>query len=202
MAQIGFKFDPARCQGCRACVVACKQEMNTPDGVSYRHVLERWSGSYPSPKRGFISMACFHCEHPACLKACPTSPDKTNYDNPSNTIRKYSPYGIVLINQETCIGCKRCAAACPYGAPRFNPYTEKMEKCTLCAHRILADGSYTTLRSSPSGTWKPACVTTCPSKALDWENPVANTGDLPGTLAKRDYTKPSVTISWSFGSSW
>lgn len=201
MPQIGFKFNPARCQGCRACVVACKQEMNTPKSVSYRHVLERQAGTYPTPKRGFVSMACFHCEHPACLKACPQSPNKVNYNDPGNAIRKEPVYGIVLIDKDKCIGCKRCVAACPYGAPRYNPYTKKTEKCTLCIHRVLSDDR-SSLRSAPAGNWRPACVTTCPSKALEMEVPAANTGTLPANVAKRTLTVPSVTIDWGWITPW
>ena len=72
---------------------------------------------------------------------------------PSGAISKEEEFGAVLIDQEKCIGCKRCAAACPYGAPTFDEKKKKMDKCTLCIHR-LKEGL------------PPACVRTCMGYAL------------------------------------
>ena len=86
--------------------------------------------------------ACNHCTEPSCLKACPVG-----------AISKEDEFGVVLIDQKKCIGCKRCKAACPYGAPTFDEKKKKMDKCTLCIHR-LKDGL------------PPACVRTCMGYAL------------------------------------
>ena len=40
MKKMGFLFDARRCNGCRACAVACKEQHNTPDGVWLRRVKE------------------------------------------------------------------------------------------------------------------------------------------------------------------
>ncbi len=194
--QLGFKFNPARCVGCRACSVACNQEMNTVPDTRYRRVIEKQAGIYPIPKRQFISMSCFHCDKPACLMACPVSPNKTNLNDANNCIRKDDKFGIVLIDQDKCIGCKYCIAACPYGAPQFNRMTEKVEKCTLCVHRVL-DGT----RQNLTG-WVPACVATCIGKALEFETTSGKTGTVPGGFSAREHTVPSATFEWGWEAPW
>ena len=53
--------------------------------------------------------SCLHCEEPACVTVCPTG---ASY--------KRAEDGIVLVNEELCIGCKLCSWACPYGAREFD----------------------------------------------------------------------------------
>ncbi len=185
MGQLGFKINLAKCVGCRACAVACNAEMNTVKGTRYRTVIEKQGGTEEEPKRLFVTMSCFHCEEPACLKSCPV-----------DAITKDENFGIVLIDQDKCIGCKYCAKVCPYGAPRFNESTKKMEKCTFCVHKVLnAD------RSALTGL-KPACVNTCIGKALDFGEDIGNTGTTPAEFASRDYTNPSVTFDWGWIEPW
>ena len=102
-----------------------------------------------------LSLACNHCEEPACMHSCPA----LAYERDAAT-------GAVLIRTELCIGCKYCSWACPYGAPRFEPETGVMGKCTFCSHR-LEDGL------------KPACATLCPTGALDY-------AELPADLLTTD----------------
>jgi Fe-S-cluster-containing dehydrogenase component len=168
MPQLGWLIDLDKCTGCDTCSIACKSENNTrplnsplpfkngrgvlPDHVSYRWVVKKEGGVYPNPSLTFVTSACNHCEHPACQAACPVS-DVNDPSNENNAIFKREADGIVLINQEVCIGCKSCAQSCPYGAPQFNSQTETVEKCTFCIHRLEAG-------------FLPACVTTCVGNAL------------------------------------
>ncbi|MBI5196766.1 MAG: 4Fe-4S dicluster domain-containing protein [Nitrospirae bacterium] len=140
--QIGWYFNENNCIACRACEAGCKQEFDLPIGVRRRRVIIKEEGKYPDVKVRYISTACNHCEEPACLKACPVG-----------AYTKEPQFGVVLHDQEKCIGCKRCAAACPYGAPQFDEKKKKMDKCSLCYHR-LKEGL------------PPACARTCPSYAL------------------------------------
>ncbi len=77
--------------------------------------------------------------------------------------------GAVLIRADSCIGCRYCSWACPYGAPQFEPDTGVMGKCTFCSHR-LSDGL------------KPACAALCPTGALDYAELPTNqlTADIEG----------------------
>ncbi len=183
MTQLGWSIDLSKCIGCHACAVACKAENNTyPQtsplivrngralAVNWRWVIYKENGTYPNPTRVFITSACNHCEEPACLKSCPVG-----------AISKRESDGIVLIDQDKCIGCKYCVWACPYGAPQFNENTKKVEKCTFCVHRIDAG-------------LPPACVTTCPGKALNFEEFDLNRSgeNRPEGFADPNLTQPAV----------
>jgi len=172
MAQIGWAIDLKRCTGCQTCTVACKSENNTPMGTNYRDVVYVDSGSYPVLHRLFVTMSCNHCEDPACLASCPV-----------DAISKESTYGIVLIDQDKCIGCKYCVFACPYGAPRYNAETKKVEKCTFCIHRI-EQGLF------------PACETSCVGRAIrhlvDFNTAADSGKDAPAGFADNGLTHPST----------
>jgi Fe-S-cluster-containing dehydrogenase component len=91
--------------------------------------------------------SCLHREEPACVTVCPTG---ASY--------KRAEDGIVLVNPETCIGCKLCSWACPYGAREYDYADGVMKKCTLCVDRIYNENLVVEDR-------KPACVKACPTGA-------------------------------------
>ncbi|MBI4208533.1 MAG: dimethyl sulfoxide reductase anchor subunit [Deltaproteobacteria bacterium] len=140
-----FHFDATKCIGCKCCVVACHEQNNNPPEVQWRQVGEIAGGEFPETKHFYISMSCNHCQDPSCLKGCPVDAyykDKTT--------------GVVLMKEDTCIGCQYCTWNCPYGAPQYNEERKMVTKCDMCHNRI-AEGN------------RPACVEACPSEALTIE---------------------------------
>jgi sulfite dehydrogenase (quinone) subunit SoeB len=77
---------------------------------------------------------------------------------PTGASYKREEDGIVLVNAATCIGCKLCSWACPYGAREFDEPSGVMKKCTLCIDRIYNENLAEEDRV-------PACVATCPASA-------------------------------------
>lgn len=160
--KLGLVIDLDTCVGCHACAVNCK-EWNTgghsaplpdrnpygPDvsGVWFNriHTFEVDDGE--CGRTVHFPKSCLHCEQPACVEVCPTG---ASY--------KRTEDGIVLVNADTCIGCKLCSWACPYGAREFDDDAGVMKKCTLCIDRIYNENLEEADRV-------PACVSTCPASA-------------------------------------
>ena len=168
MPKVGWIIDLKKCVGCRSCQVACKAENRTPLRTDWRKVVERESGKFPAVKREFISLACNHCDQPACLKSCPV-----------NAISKRAD-GVVLIDQDKCIGCRYCTFACPYGAPRIDTDTNKVTKCTMCYHRLDAG-------------LRPACEATCLTGAITFVPDFTGTTEArPAGFNDPALTKPNI----------
>ena len=91
--------------------------------------------------------SCLHCEQPACVTVCPTG---ASY--------KRAEDGIVLVDEDKCIGCKLCSWACPYGAREYSQVEGVMKKCTLCVARIYN-------QNLDEAEREPACVQACPTRA-------------------------------------
>ena len=162
--KLGLVIDLDTCVGCHACAVNCK-EWNTggisaplpdrdpygtdPSGVWFNrvHSFELWDDTAENTRTVNFPKSCLHCEEPACVTVCPTG---ASY--------KRAEDGIVLVNPETCIGCKLCSWACPYGAREYDWDAGVMKKCTLCIDRIYNERLDEQDRV-------PACVSTCPAHA-------------------------------------
>jgi DMSO reductase iron-sulfur subunit len=140
--QVAFYIDSKRCIGCFTCAMACKNQYHQENGVVWRYVHDLKEEIYPHRERAFYSLACNHCENPTCLNVCPV---KAYY--------KRDKDGVVVHEQDKCIGCGNCIRSCPYGAAKYNPVLKKAEKCSFCWERLDAG-------------LKPACVQSCPTDAL------------------------------------
>lgn len=145
--QMGFYLDQTRCIGCYTCIVACKDWHDIPAGpAAWRKVMTIEKGKYPDLFVAFLTTSCYHCEKPSCIDACPT-----------NAIIKRESDGVVIVNQEDCLGkdCSVCLPACPYEIPQFGAEEKaKMQKCNFCLDRLAENK-------------KPICVDACPTRALD-----------------------------------
>ncbi|NQT04582.1 MAG: 4Fe-4S dicluster domain-containing protein [Dehalococcoidia bacterium] len=162
-------YDTTKCTACRACQVACKGWNELPAEVTTNR------GTYENPadlspttwlkmkfreiepggkvRWLFTRRSCMHCTDAGCVKVCPS---KALY---------HHELGFVAYNKDLCTGCGYCIEACPFDVPRSdrNLLTgiAKMDKCTLCTTPGLdriAEG------------WEPACVKTCPTNALQYDD--------------------------------
>ena len=141
--QWGFIHNNVDCIGCRACEIACKDKNGLAPGPRFRRVMYVEGGTYPDVYAYKVNMSCNHCAEPACLPSCPTG-----------AIYKRQKDGIVDIDSTLCIGCRRCEAACPYGAPQYIPEQNIVSKCNMCVDEIDAGR-------------KPYCVMACMMRVLD-----------------------------------
>lgn len=158
----GRKFvmviDLAKCKNALKCVDSCHKEHHVSTPNAWLKVFKMQDNTNSSPY--WMPMFCQHCDKPACVTVCPVDATFKRRD------------GIVLIDNERCIGCRFCMAACPYnvrvfnwgepvqpeiqdgfqGSPEFagNPSLKgTVDKCDFCPHAI-AKGEL------------PHCVTACP----------------------------------------
>jgi formate dehydrogenase iron-sulfur subunit len=179
---------------CRGCQVACKQ-WNDLEGWEYSQTVNR--GSYENPPslspqtwtrikfteveggpHGiqwlFLKEGCLHCGDPACVKVCPTG------------ALKQHEMGLVTFEKDLCNGCGYCSQFCPFGIPKLetNVFTGEgtASKCIFCQDRT-------------TNGLLPACVKTCPAKALDWgdrEEMLSKARTRVDALKAKGYTDAQV----------
>ncbi|WP_300458371.1 4Fe-4S dicluster domain-containing protein [Desulfobacula sp.] len=137
MKNYAILLDATICTGCNSCTYKCIQENRFHAQASqglFRTVVE-------IKDEGIRHYRCMICKDPACVEACPEG------------ALTQSEYGSVLYDANACVGCEACVDACPFGVPQYDPMTQKIVRCNMCAHRVKDGGL-------------PACVEVCPSDAL------------------------------------
>lgn len=192
--KLGLVIDLDTCVGCHACATSCK-EWNAggiagpltdeePYGKDSSGVWFNRVHSYelaatggcgtgdaaqaPQPEMTLhFPRSCLHCETPACVTVCPTG---ASY--------KRAEDGIVLVDEDKCIGCQLCSWACPYGAREYSPVEGVMKKCTLCVDRIYNE-------NLPEAERQPACVQACPTRARHFGDLGDPDSDVSRLVAER-----------------
>lgn len=154
--KFGMVIDLARCKNARKCVEACQEGHMLPKDHEWMKIYllqdDKRTAKYWFPR------PCFHCDKPMCVSVCPVGATYKRAD------------GIVLVDNQRCIGCKFCMTGCPYSARVFNwkdpkiklppghvydpetniPATEgTVGKCVFCADNLRKN-------------LLPRCVTACP----------------------------------------
>jgi len=192
--KLGLVIDLDTCVGCHACAVACK-EWNAggmsgpltdeqpygkdPSGIWFNRVHSyevEATATQPASTLHF-PRSCLHCETPACVTVCPTG---ASY--------KRAEDGIVLVDEDKCIGCKLCSWACPYGARETSPVEGVMKKCTLCVDRIYNE-------TIPKESREPACVQACPTRARHF----GDLGDPDSAVSKLVLDRGGVALMPELG---
>jgi len=114
--QLVLVHEPEKCTGCLTCMLACayRHYRDLNPELAFREILESADGT-------FVGAYCTHCEHPACVAACPT-----------DAMYKDERTGWVLNNPLMCIGCGNCVYACPISNPRIDPVLKVSVKCDFC----------------------------------------------------------------------
>ncbi len=129
-----------RCLGCRSCELACAVEhsisRNLPAAIR-EDPRPRYRVHVSGSGRECLPLQCRNCEEAACLNACLTGALARNED------------GIVICDEDLCIGCFMCIMVCPFGVITIDPETRRIVKCDRCPERQ-----------------EPACVAACPTGAL------------------------------------
>ncbi len=126
-----FEIIPSLCIGCRTCELAC----------AFTHTKDRKMGRsriYPiayEPDR-YVPVTCLQCDDAACVKSCLF-----------NAISRNEETGGMEIDEERCVKCGACVAACPFGCALVDDIHDEVVKCDICKGA-------------------PACVQFCPTKAL------------------------------------
>lgn len=148
----GMLNDVSKCIGCLACAIACKEYNKLPDtneyapatdGNNFTTVRFKERGKEVNPGLIKLKVQCMHCTQASCVQVCPTGAAYKRAD------------GIVLIDQETCIGCGYCVVACPFKVPGVSEVTGTARKCAYCEPR-LREGKIT------------ACAEACPAHAIEY----------------------------------
>lgn len=181
--QYGFFLDSSKCTGCKTCQVSCKDEKDLDVGPKLRRVYEYVGGGWQQ-RNGmwqsdvfhyYMSVSCNHCSNPTCVTGCPTG-----------AMHKRAEDGLVVVDQDLCVGCRYCEMRCPYGAPQFDAEKKVMTKC---------DGCYTRVAKGE----QPVCVRSCPQRALDF-GPIEQLRAKYGTqnafapLPSPSLTQPNLII--------
>ncbi len=132
-----------RCTGCKTCELYCATERGSNGKTLLRAVQERplpqarvrVEGSNEVP----VAMQCRQCRQAPCLDACLTG-----------ALRRDGESGVVVIQENNCIGCWTCTLFCPYGVIYPWPQRKIALKCDRCVYMEV-----------------PVCVDVCPTKALE-----------------------------------
>ncbi|MFQ5834869.1 MAG: 4Fe-4S dicluster domain-containing protein [bacterium] len=143
--------DIDKCFGCRSCEIACAVEHSLSKDL-FKAIKE---DPLPRPrtdvqqdvKRNSFPLQCRHCEEPYCIDACI-----------AGAIRKDPGTGLVVSDENKCVGCWTCLMVCPWGVIRPAQVSVRGKKkkvalsCDLCQDRET-----------------PACVQACPTGCLHFE---------------------------------
>ncbi len=173
----GKKFvlvvDLGKCKNARKCMDKCQAVHQLRPDQHHLNVLLMKDSEHTSPY--FMPKHCQHCDNPPCVKVCPVDATFKRSD------------GIVLIDNERCIGCRFCIAACPYTARSFNWYepidAEKYKDVPYDIEKNVPQKKGTVTKCTFSADCLredklPYCVSACPNGVYYfgnlYENAVTN----------------------------
>jgi len=99
-------IDLAKCKNALKCQSSCNKNHYVTGEHAWLKVYKMQEDQDTAPY--WMPTTCMHCDHPACVTVCPVDATFKRRD------------GLVLIDNDRCIGCRFCMAACPYSTRVFN----------------------------------------------------------------------------------
>ncbi len=128
-------IDVARCDNCRGCFLATKDEHIGNDfpgyaapqpaqGHNWLDIQRQERGSYPIVEAHFMPVMCNHCDDAPCMKVATGGAIKKRAD------------GIVIIDPKKSKGQKAIVDACPYGAVSWNEEEQIPQAWIFDAHLL------------------------------------------------------------------
>jgi molybdopterin-containing oxidoreductase family iron-sulfur binding subunit len=123
-------IDLAKCRNARKCVESCQGAHQLRPHEYHINTLKMQESPTTAPY--YMPKPCQHCDNPPCVSVCPVDATFKRQD------------GIVLIDNQRCIGCRFCMAACPYSARMFHweepLMTEEINKKALEYEELVDHG--------------------------------------------------------------
>lgn len=119
MSQYRLVIDLRKCVGCGSCAMACKTGNNTQwrycgQTFNWADFIFDTTGTFPNTKWQATPVNCNHCVNPECVAVCPVTPDGEGRKAVYKIAAGQPGEGIVMQDNDRCIGCRRCQGACPY----------------------------------------------------------------------------------------
>jgi molybdopterin-containing oxidoreductase family iron-sulfur binding subunit len=174
----GKKFvmviDLARCKNLLKCQSACNHMHGVHSGLNWLKVYPMDESEHTAPY--WQPTTCMHCDEPPCVKVCPVDATFKRQD------------GIVLIDNDRCIGCRFCMAACPYSIRVFN-----WEKPDVSAPEALCGKPYNPETSVPQNKGTVGKCDFCPDMARQGQLPHCVSACPNGVFFFGDLNEDSVT---------
>lgn len=146
--------------------------------------IEVFEAELPGGGTQFIPTPCQQCQNAPCVNVCPVGATFA------------TPEGVVLIDQERCIGCRICMAACPYDRRFFNwgnpalPVEATLREYDVEHQSPAIKGTVMKCDFCPDMTRAgrlPYCAQACPNNAIyygDLEEDLATNGKDVLTLSR------------------
>ena len=128
-----LEIDPGKCTGCKQCEMACSYENEGEFNVAKSRIRVF---DFHTEAR-FVPYTCTQCAEAWCQQACPVNAITTD------------EFGVKIVHDNICVGCKVCTIACPFGTINYAQSTGKVVKCDLCGG-------------------DPQCAAACPTAAITY----------------------------------
>jgi Fe-S-cluster-containing dehydrogenase component len=170
--QFVMVIDLARCKNARKCVTKCQKMHSLDSEDEWIKVFLMQDSNDTTPY--WFPKPCFHCNQPPCVKVCPVGATYKRTD------------GIVLVDNERCIGCKFCMTACPYSSRVFQ-WKESKEN-----HKI-SSVEYSPESSVPTKIGTVSKCDFCPDNARQGKLPDCVTGCPNGVIFFGDKNEDIVS---------